>query len=153
MHLDIKDANRFTAFQMDIEVPNGAALEKVVLTDNQTGHSLRLSKIGGNHYRVVGLSMRNAAMQATNDGLLNLFITGNTNGELYISNIKFFTPMGERTIFNSVQVDMTTGIRAIETGIGNSIYDLAGRKINGNGGHLTDGIYIVNGKKEVVIKK
>ena len=146
--LNVDDANRFTSFQMDVEVPAGVELTKVRLTDNETGHMVRYAKIGENLYRVMALSMNSTPLKASPDGLLELDLTD--GGDVQISNIMFVTPQGEAVGFESLTDNVVTSINDIDTSEPEEIYDLSGRKMNVSREQLSKGVYIINGKKVVI---
>ena len=146
--LNVDDANRFTSFQMDVEVPAGVELTKVRLIDNETGHMVRYAKIGENLYRVMALSMNSTPLKASSNGLLELDLTD--DGDVQINNIMFVTPQGEAVNFDSLTDNVVTSINDIETSEPEEIYDLSGRKMNVCREQLPKGVYIINGKKVVI---
>lgn len=145
----IDNANRFTSFQFDIEVPQCVDLMGVEWI-GKTNHLLQFAKNGENHYKVVALSMENKPLPEFEDGLLRLRLSGTTGGEIRFSNILVVTPQGDATRFNDRLINMTTGIQGISYSQGEQIYDISGRQLNKKCEQLDKGIYIINNKKVVI---
>ena len=149
IRLDIADAGRFTAFQFDVEVPEGTELKDAVLTGSEDTHLIRIAKTGENSYRVMAVSLNNTSLMATAQGLLKLSLSDNSRS-VVIDNIKFVTPQGESVYFSASQKGSTTGIREIDAGQDEIIYDMSGRRVNTTRENLPKGIYIVNNTKVVI---
>lgn len=146
--LHVDNVNRFTSFQMDVEVPNGNSLTGVRLANNESGHIIRYAKIGENLYRVMALSMSSTPLKASANGLLELDLT---NGDdVQIDNILFVTPKGEAVQFGALSDNIVTDIKSVGTSDAEEIYDLSGRKMNVRREQLPRGIYIINQKKVVI---
>lgn len=144
----------YTAFQMDVTVPEGASLQKVQLTarGNET-HTVSYRQIGENRYRLVGVSMDNESFTGNDGDLLNLYLQGVSQSSVVnmtVDNILFVTPSGIQHELASVQTGGTTKINGLSVKGGESAntskYNLAGQKVNGS----HKGIVIFNGKKTVV---
>lgn len=148
MTLCIDHAERFTSFQMDVEVPDGVALTGGQLTDNETGHTVCYTKIGENLYRVMALSMSNTPLKTSAGELLELDFSA--GGDTQIRNILLVTPQGEAVHFESLSDNVITSIKHIGTSEKKDIYDLSGRKMDVNRQQLPRGFYIVNQKKVVI---
>ena len=146
--LTVDNVNRFTSFQMDVEVPNGIALTGARLTNNESGHIVRYMKIGENLYRVMALSMSNTPLKASANELLDLDLTDGS--DVQIGNIMFVTPQGEAVLFEALSENIVTGIMSVCTSGSEEIYDLSGCKLNVRREQLPKGIYIINQKKVVI---
>ncbi len=149
MTVSIERPERFTSFQMDVEVPIGVALTGARLTNNESGHTVLYSKIGENQYRVMALSMSSTPLKASANGLLELDLTD--GGDVQIGNIMFVTPQGEAVLIDALSDNVVTDINSIGISEVEEIYDLSGRKMNVRREQLPKGIYIIN-QKRVVIK-
>ena len=148
-HVD--DAERFTSFQFDVEVPQGCQLENVAW-NHESNHSLQFAQIGENRYRVVAISMENALLTDTENALLKLQISGNGNGDIVVDHVLFVTPQGEDVHFKGHSLNTVTGIKEVMKSNrpkNENYYDLSGRIVSNNR-PTTKGIYIVNGTKYVV---
>lgn len=150
--MGIDNAERFTAFQFDIEVPEGTKLDGASLLNTGTNHSIQLAKTGDYSYRVIGLSMNNELLLSSSDKLINMRLSGNQEGNIFIRNIMFVNKNAEKIFFNDEEFVMeTTGIRSVaDEQSANGYYDLSGRKLGFERSQLGNGIYIVNGKKVVI---
>ena len=148
-HVD--DAERFTSFQFDVEVPQGCQLENVAW-NHESNHSLQFAQIGENRYRVVAISMENALLTDTENALLKLQISGNGNGDIVVDHVLFVTPQGEDVRFKGHSLNTVTAIKEVvkrNRAKNENYYDLSGRKVSNNR-PTAKGIYIVNGTKYVV---
>jgi len=150
--VDVERPEQYTAFQFDVEVPEGLSVTDVMLADGKTKHNLHFAKKGLNTYTVVGLSLANELLPSTAKGLIDIRLSGTQGGDVIVKNIMFVNPKGEKTYFNNKSVLVgTTGIYGVSTRqIPHSIYDLSGRKLDVDRSQLERGIYIINGKKVII---
>lgn len=146
---DIDNANRFTSFQFDMELPQGANLLGVEW-NGDTGHSLQFAKNGENRYTVVALSMTSTPLPVFDGALMRLHLSGTSNGEVRFDNILFVTPEGKATRFNGDAMYMTTDIQGVNYSQDEQIYDISGRQLNTKREQLSKGVYIINNKKVVI---
>ena len=152
--VDVEHPEQFTAFQFDIEVPEGIAVEDVMLAEGKTKHNLHIAKNGLNTYTVLGLSLTNEQLPSTSLGLIDIHLSGTNSGDVIVKNIMFVNPQGEKTFCrNRIMSLGTTGIHSISiTPTPDGIYDLYGRKLNVERNQLRHGIYIIDGKKVIINK-
>lgn len=149
--IGVNHAERFTAFQFEMEVPEGVEVTKADLTDGTLHHLVQYVKTGKNRYMVVGVSMENETLSNANFGLLEIGLSKSCQGNVTLSNILFVTPAGKKTFFGYETMDMTTGIDAMVTEQEKkTIYDLSGRRVEKHQGQLAKGVYIINGKKVMI---
>jgi hypothetical protein len=146
---DIDNADRFTSFQFDVEVPEGADLIGVEWVD-KSEHTLRFAKNGEDCYRVVALSLTSSPLTVTDRSLLRLRMSNRGHGNVSIENVLFVTPEGKAARFNGSTIDLTTGVQSIPFSQGEQIYDISGRRLNMKREQLKKGVYIIN--KRVVVK-
>ena len=146
---DIDQANRFTSFQFDVEVPQGASLLGVEW-NGKASHSLQFAKNGENRYTVVALSMSSAPLPVFDGSLVRLRLSGSANGEVRFGNILFVTPEGKSSRLNGGTMNMTTGVQGVSYTQGEQIYDISGRQLNMKREQLSKGVYIINNKKVVI---
>lgn len=145
----IDDAERFTSFQFNVEVPEGVSLLDA-MWNGPASHTLHFSKTGDNRYTVVVLSLESAPLPSLNDAPVILRLSDMSKGEAAFDNILFVTPQGEAAHFNGSTLNMTTGIREIIRTDNAQIYDLSGRRLVMKSGQLPKGVYIINNKKVVI---
>ncbi len=144
IYLSIDEAERFTAFQFDITLPEGVKLTGVELAAGTTDHMLKFVKHRGNMYRVVGLSFTNELL-ATSDGKLIILQVSNavSENDVSIDNVLFVTPS------NKV-VTHIGGIEYNQQAEDDTIYNLSGQKLNVKRQQLSKGVYIINHKKVII---
>ena len=166
--LDNKDA--FVAFQMDIQLVNGATINDMHLNDNND-HQLIYRKLNNGKYRVVCYSHTNSTFTDNDVALLNI----STTGDIIFSDIRL-TTAGLTELCPIMSNDMPTDIANVEQGIqvninGNtlqiisdndttiSLYSLGGsvcrilnvhRGVNNFDG-LRAGVYMI-GNRKVILK-
>lgn len=148
--MSIPNAQRFTSFQFEVEVPDNVELSGAKLIGVSTNHMVQFAKIEDNYYRVIGVSLDNSLLASNNgNNLIGLEIPN--GGKLSIHNAMFVTPQGEVTYFNDSEIESgITGIRPVIASDSESAYDLLGRKVQTKDGHLPKGIYIINNKRVVI---
>lgn len=146
----IPNAQRFTSFQFELKVPDGAKLSEAKLIGMTTNHTVEFTKIDSNYYRVIGISLNNSLLEGNNgNNLIGLEIPN--CDKLSIHNAMFVSPQGEVTYFNDTEIESgITGIRPVIASDSESVYDLLGRKVQTKDGHLPKGIYIINNKRVVI---
>ena len=144
IYLSIDEAERFTAFQFDITLPEGVELTGVELAAGTTDHMLKFVKHRGNRYRVVGLSFTNELL-ATSDGKLIMLQVSDAviENDVSIDNVLFVTPS------NKV-VTHIGGIEYNQQAEDDTIYNLSGQKLNVKRQQLSKGVYIINHKKVII---
>lgn len=149
--MGIDHADRFTAFQFNVEVPEGVSLEGAKLTDTTKSHQLHMAKTGENLYTIVGLSMNNELLSIANEYMIELQLSGKSDVEVCVSDILFVTPSEKTSRFYGGVIGMSTGISNINTMTDNdNIYDMSGRKLNKERSQLGRGVYVINNKKVVI---
>lgn len=148
--MGIPNAQRFTSFQFELKVPDGAKLSEAKLIGMTTNHMVQFAKIDDNNYRVIGLSLNNSLLEGNNgSNLIGLEIPN--CDKLSIHNAMFVSPQGEITYFNDNEIESgITGIRPVIASDSESAYDLLGRKVQTKDGRLPKGIYIINNKRVVI---
>lgn len=150
VYLSIDDTQRFTSFQMDVEVPDGAELLNVEVPGSKKTHSVQKAKIGDNLYRVIGLSMTSIPLAEENGELVNFQISNSANTEVTIKNILFVMPNGEAHYFNESSTMIPTILNEVSSDKEEIIFDLSGRRINKKPEDLDKGIYIINNEKVII---
>lgn len=142
----------YVASQFDIRLSAGQSLENVTLNNRRAdGYLLTCEEIGTGLYRVVVFSLTGSAYRGDNGELLNISVKG--QGEVSIENILFVTADATEKRF----ADLSSGTTAIGTAHllaePADIYTTDGRLVRHQATSLSGlpkGVYIVNGKKEVV---
>ena len=138
----------FTAFQFDVDVPEGTDISTISFNGmRKDGHKLLYNKLAEGRYRVTAFSFSNAVFRGSKGELLQFCINGQATDDICVHDIHFITTNGKDITFDSLYVSGT------ETGIAHTsvnedsdiIYDLLGRKLS----KMQRGVNIINGKKVV----
>ena len=112
--LENKDA--FVAFQMDIQLVNGATISDIRLNDNNE-HQMIYRKLNNGKYRVVCYSHTNSTFTDNDVALLNI----STTGDIIISDIRL-TTAGLKELRPTVSNGMPTDIASVKQGIQVSVH-------------------------------
>jgi hypothetical protein len=151
LSLCLNNESGYVASQFDIHLSGSQTLEGIMLNSIRSkDHVLTYTKMDGNTYRVVVYSLGNQAYSGNQGELLSIQVSG--TGNIDIDNILFVTTGQDEKRFASLQ-SSTTGINALKEIETMDIYSIDGclvRKQVNNTNDLKKGIYIVNGKKQVV---
>ena len=132
----LRDAGNYTAVQFDINLRDGQSVNDVVQCCS-SDHQLTWKMVDAVTCRVVVYSMTNAAFHTIGDALMNIIMNGGVE---------------DATISNEVLIraEGTTGIDSYQQVKSYDVYDLRGNKVRQNATSLdglSDGVYIINGKK------
>ena len=132
----LRDAGDYTAVQFDINLRDGQSVNDVVQCCS-SDHQLTWKMVDAVTCRVVVYSMTNAAFYTNGDALMNIIMNGGVE---------------DATISNEVLIraEGTTGIDSYQQVKSYDVYDLRGNKVRQNATSLdglSDGVYIINGKK------
>lgn len=151
LSLCLNNESGYVASQFDIHLSDGQTLESIMLNSIRSkDHVLTYTKMDGNTYRVVVYSLGNQAYSGNQGELLSIQVSG--TGNIDIDNILFVTTGQNEKRFASLH-SYTTGINAVEEVKNMDIYSIDGRLVRkqvNNTNDLKKGVYIVNGKKQVV---
>ena len=91
--LDLSNSSAVTAFQMDINLPDGLKLVDASLSDRATAsHSLEMTTLASGAYRLLGASMMSKAFADSEGALLTLEIEGDAIGAAVIDGIMLAEP-------------------------------------------------------------
>ena len=150
IYIGVDQAERFTAFQFDIILPDGVSPSDVKLTSISSAHRLMFARCYSNIYRVVGFSMNNSTFPSVDDKFVDIQLTDVANGVISVINVLFVRPDLQKTIFAGGALG-TTAIENIEIDSeATDIYNLKGQKLDNNRKQLDKGVYIINHKKVII---
>lgn len=147
--LDMNCTNGYSAFQFDVELPEGIVVDGISLNKNRCkDFAVRFNKVEGNIYKVVAYNLANEPLTVGNGNLLTLNISGTTDSdEVRLTNIHFSTQKAVDVLFEDMTMNMTTGIQSHTVMTDDVEYNITGLRVS----KTYRGIVIVNGKK--VIRK
>ncbi len=154
------NAGTFSAFQFDVELPQGLSVTDAAKAFASSGHKLTCANMGGNSYRFLCGDINNSNL--CNGGLVKMnlgFIDDFKDGNICISNIRLVEGNGRIHNINDVMTNYSaaTGIEVVSAASGrimdNAVYDLQGRKVADNrkdAEKLPTGVYIRNHQSFIV---
>lgn len=157
--LSMQNANEAAGLQFDIVLPAGLELtaDSYVAPAASNGHSISVTKIADNTYRVVIFSAYN--FNSNDLGYLNIHFEGALNSaEIALSNVMYSNGSNLMAIANSTQsIDFVTGIDTIfvDDNARHDVYNAAGMLVAPAADKaalkaLPAGIYVVGNKKVAV---
>ena len=146
--LCLNNEHQYTAFQLDLYIPENADVSKMILNAQRNQkHQLLYNKVEEGHYRVAALSTSNNEFIAKEGELLNIVMNGVSYDEVSVRDILFFDVKGIDYQFDDIEGANTTSLTpSLSKGEGDVIYDLQGRKRS----TLQRGVNIVGGNKVIV---
>lgn len=153
VNLLLHDSKSFSAFQMDISLPEDVEIADVRMAKASQTKNLGYAQLENGTWRLLYGTLENKIINLVGDKLLTLELTSNhpISGGLITADEIFLTNRNASTIqLNSVQCGLPTNITTIEniSSVDGDCYDLMGRKVDGR--RIRKGVYIVNGKKILV---
>ncbi len=143
--LNMDDVGNYSAFQMDIRLPQGSSFRDVRLCKSiMNSHHVITKDLGNGLIRVVVLSKKGAFLNDCGDGLLRINVIGRDVQDLQLTNIQFTDRNFDTVTLNDVHG--TTGVTSIMKDLGASpLYNLQGTKAK----ESDKGIVIQDGKKYI----
>lgn len=114
---DVALANdaEYTAFTMDVTLPEGETLKAVTLNPTRSnGHQLAYSRLADGKYRVIAYSTDLNPFDGCEGGLLQVETSGTTSGKVTIDDVHFVDLNSQEYALNATQGN-TTGIDPMET--------------------------------------
>lgn len=152
LSLNLQNEGNYVASQFDVVLSAGQTLESIQLNSKRMEHhQMTYTKTGDNRYKVVIYSLNNAAYKGQSGELLNIKVAG--SGDVSVEDILFVTAGQMEKNFPPLRRG-TTGIsvttKQAET---MDIYSIDGRLISKQAKStdgLEKGLYIINGKKQIV---
>ena len=142
----------YTAFQMDVELPEDATLASATLGSRATSsHSVTWSNIGDNKVRVVAYSLNNAAFKGATGELvtLNVETAGDATGTVSVDNVRMVTAAGVENAISGcgsvIDINGTTGISTVD-GATIKVYSADGALVVESDKDIQLSVYTVNGR-------
>ena len=146
--LSMDNMSQYTAFQMEVQMPEGSVMQDVVLDNKLSStHKVLMNHLGGGLYKVLCYSLTGENFSGEENGcFLRIIADKRLSKDIKVSNILFTNKSFETVSFQDV--NGTTGVRRIEK---NSNADDTYYNINGVTTKVpTRGVYIKDGDKILV---
>ena len=150
--LALNNPTAYTAFQMDVVVPEGISLKSAVLTERAAkSHQMEFQKLDDGSYRIICWSLENDAIKDVSGDVIQVVVENNSleaASVISIDDIMFVTPDVEKHEMSPVSAfAQPTGIAQISiipSQTSTKVFDLQGRRANG-----MKGLYIMKDKKYI----
>ena len=120
----MENATAYTAFQMDVELPEGATLASASLSSRAAAnHSIAWKPIAANKVRVVAYSMNNSNFAGNAGELVTLDVQAadGAAGAVSVDNVRMVTAAGVETAISgcgsTIDINGTTGIDAVSADV------------------------------------
>lgn len=150
LNLHLHDVKTFSAFQMNICLPDGVEIVSARMAKANQSRNLGIAHLSDGTWQLLYGTLENNAVQLSDGCLLTLELKGCNGGYIEVDNIILAMPDASMQYVNSVNAGLSTGISLM----GNDIkeesiyYDLTGRRVVK--GQVKKGVYVVNGKKMLI---
>lgn len=146
----LHNAKSFSAFQMDIQLPDGVEIVEANMAKASQSKHLGYAKLDNGTWRLLYGTLENKTVTLSGDNLLTLQLVGNTaniGGNMTIDQIFLVDRNTATWQLSAVHGGLPTGITVLEnaSAIDGDCYDLTGRKVGNS--LLKKGVYVVKGKK------
>lgn len=150
--LALSNTTAYTAFQMDVVLPDGIVLKSVALTERVTeNHQVTFRKLSDGSYRIICWSLENDAIEGVSGDLIQLNLENNSQeaaSVISVDDIRFVTTEAVRHQMSPISAfAQPTGIAQISiipSQTSTKVFDLQGRRVNG-----MKGLYIMKDKKYI----
>lgn len=121
--VELNNSEAYSAFQLDVVLPEGVALAEATLTGRAKGnHHVAWNTLPDGTVRVVAYAMNNAAFEGNDGTLFNLVLENSeaqtSRDEILLADVLFVTTQGVERRANDVNVPMyaeTTGVDEVYT--------------------------------------
>jgi hypothetical protein len=149
----VHGAKTFSAFQMDIVLPEGLEISNVRMAKANQTKNLGFARLQDGTWRLLYGTLENKSVSLVEDHLLTIELRSDkpiVSGNVSFENILLTKENTSTLQLNNVFTNMVTGIYQVENGDGSmenaAIYDLSGRRVSVSSS-LPKGVYIMNGKR------
>ena len=152
LSINLQNEGSYVASQFDIVLSAGQTLESIQLNSKRMdNHLMAYAKIADNRYKVVIYSLDNATYKGHSGELLNIKVAG--SGDVSVEDILFVTAAKTEKRFPPLHRGATS-ISVITKPTGKmDIYSIDGRLVRKQAEStdgLKKGLYIINGKKQII---
>ena len=150
--INLQNEGNYVASQFDVVLSAGQTLESIQLNSKRMdNHLMAYAKIADNRYKVVIYSLDNATYKGHSGELLNIKVAG--SGDVSVEDILFVTAAKTEKRFPPLHRGATS-ISVITKPTGKmDIYSIDGRLVRKQAEStdgLKKGLYIINGKKQII---
>ena len=150
--VSLDNATDYTAFQMDVELPEGATLAGASLSERAaSNHSIAWSTLSDGKVRVVAYSASNAAFSGNVGALLTLDVQSadGAAGTVSVDNVRMVTAAGVENAISgcgsTIDINGTTGISTVD-GATIKVYSADGALVVESDKEIQLSIYAANGR-------
>jgi uncharacterized repeat protein (TIGR02543 family) len=155
--VSLNNTNEYTAFQMDVELPEGATLASATLGSRAaSSHSITWKAIADNKVRVVAYSVKNATFAGNAGELvtLNIEAAEGATGAVAVDNVRMATAEGVEMAVSgcgsNIDINGTTGIGSIDAAMFKA-YAEDGTLVVESGKEMQLSVYAANGRLVKII--
>jgi hypothetical protein len=155
--VSLNNTNEYTAFQMDVELPEGATLASATLGSRAaSSHSITWKAIADNKVRVVAYSVKNATFAGNAGELvtLNIEAAEGATGAVAVDNVRMATAEGVEMAVSgcgsNIDINGTTGIGAVDADTFKA-YAQDGALVVESGKEMQLSVYAANGRLVKII--
>ena len=151
LSLNLDNQAEYVACQFNVRLAEGQTLESVVAnSDRADSHHVICTDMGNNLYKVIIYSLSNETFMGNHGAVADLLVNG--KGIVEVNDILFVTSRHEEKWFEALS-GLTTGITDIASDETFDIYSVDGTTVRTHTNNLRSlgkGVYIINGKKQLI---
>ena len=130
--ISLENDGEYTAFQMDVTLPEGMTASDFALTERAKDLGLIVKDRGNGKIRVVGYAADLKTIKGNNGALLTFDVAG--EGEILADGIKLVTPEGQTTQLNSFAIAVNNNVTSVDEVAAMTVdhvdyYNLAGQRV------------------------
>ena len=141
----------YTAFQMDVELPEGMEFRSAVLGSRAAGHTAAWSKLPDGKVRVLAYSLNNATFAGNAGELVTFNVAADeaVAGSISVDNVRAVTTEGVEVAINGcgsvIDINGTTGIGTVD-GDELKVYTASGALVVESAKAMQIAVYSLNGR-------
>ena len=150
--LNLANCTAYTAFQMDVELPEGATMAAAYLSERASGsHTVAWNTLDNGKVRVVAYSVDNSGFAGNSGELVTLEVEAaeGASGTVKVENVRMVTSGGVENAINGcgsiVDINGTTGIATTDSGMFR-VYASDGALVVESGKEMQLPVYSANGR-------
>ena len=147
----LNNSMEYTAFQMDVELPEGAEFVSATLGGRAAGHTAAWSKLPDGKVRVLAYSLSNATIEGNAGELVTFNVKADeaVSGSVAVDNVRVVTTDGVETAIGGcgsvIDINGTTGIASTDSDEF-KVYTASGALVVESGKAMQISVYSLNGR-------
>ena len=131
--ISLENDREYTAFQMDVTMPEGMTASDFALTERSADLGLIVKDRGNGTFRVLGYTADLKTIKGNAGALLTFDVQG--TGEILVDGIQLVTPEGQATRLNGFAIAVNNNVTSVDEVAATAVdhvdyYNLAGQRVD-----------------------